>query len=604
MAGTRIRGITIELGADASGLTKALKGVDSQLKTTQNNLKDINKLLKLNPGNVDLLRQKQKNLNDAISQTEERLTQLKEAQSKVTEGSAEWDALQREIIDTEDKLKGLKKEQKDFGSVASQVLKAAGEKVKEFGGKIEDAGKKLAGISGAAAGIGGGLLKMGYDAAKSADELNTLSKQTGISTDELQKMQYASELVDVSVEDMTGALRKLKGKIDPSNEALASLGVSATNADGSLRDAIDVFYDSVEALSNIENETERDQVAMELFGKGADSLAGIIDDGGAALKEFGQEAEDLGLILDTDTLSALSDTNDTIEKVKANLKGTAAQIGADVGSVLAPLLEKGATLIGNITARLRELTPEQTETILKIVGIVAAVAPALMIIGKVVSGIGSVISVLGTVVGVLGGPLTIAIAAAVAAGVLIYKNWDKIKATAIKLKDGVVNAWNSMKAAIQGVVDNIRSKIDTLKTKFDEAKDKAREVVQKIKDFFNFKIQLPHIKLPHISISYRDADSVVAKFLGINRIPKLSVDWYKKAYDNPVMFTQPTVLQTPYGMKGFGDGAGAEIVMGLDKLRELVGARQINVNVTTQELSESTVDYLIRRVNSALGVMA
>lgn len=577
MAGTKIRGITIELGADASGLSKTLKGIDSQLKTTQNNLRDVNKLLKLDPTNTELLTQKQKNLESAIDLTKQRIEELKTAQDGVEKGTAQWDALEREIIDNEQKLKGLKKEYQDFGSVAKQQLQAVGAKMQETGGKIEAAGKKLAGISGAAAAIGGGLLKLGYDAAKSADELNTLSKQTGISTDELQKMQYASELVDVSVEEITGALRKMKTKMDPANKTFAALGVSVTNADGSLRDATDVFYDSLKALSQIENETERDQVAMELFGKSADSLAGIIDDGGAALQAYGDEAANLGLILDEDTISALNDTNDEIEKTKQNIQKTLGTIGAQVASVLSPLLEKISGLIGKVTERLRQLTPEQTETILKIVGVVAAVAPAIIVIGKIVSGIGSVISILGTVVGVLGGPLTIAIAAIIAVGVLLYKNWDTIKAFAIRLKDGVVAAWDAMKTKIGNVIDSIKAKIDTFKAKFEELKNKVVGVWDTIKGIFTGQVQLPHIPLPHFSIQppgWKLGDLLQGS------IPHLGIDWYRKAYDNPVMFTSPTVMATPNGYKGFGDGHGAEIVMGLDKLREVVGgAGDVVINV-------------------------
>lgn len=572
----KIRGITIELGADASGVTKALKGIDSQLKTTQNNLKDIDRLLKFKPGNTDLLIQKQKNLESSISLTKDRIEELKKAQSGLEEGSQAWDAVQREIVANEEKLKGLKQEYKNFGSVASQQIKAVGQALQNAGEKIQEFGKKLAPVSGAAATIGGGLLKLGYDAVKSADELNTLSKQTGLSTDELQKFQYASELVDVSVEDITGALRKLKGKIDPNNAALQKLGVSATNADGSLRDATDVFYDALGALSGIENETEKDQLAMDLFGKSADSLAGIIDDGGQALKDYGQQAEDLGLILDGDTIDSLNTTNDTIDQLKGNIAGTMAQIGADVGSVLAPLLEKISSLIGKVTERLRNLTPEQTETILKIVGVVAALAPAIIVIGKIVSGIGSVISVIGTVVGVLGGPLTLVIGAVIAAGILLYKNWDKIKAFAITMKDAVVSAWENLKTRVSNVIDTIKGKIDTFKQKFDDLKEKVVGVWDTIKGILTGNISLPHIPLPHFYISppgWRLGDLLQ----GV--IPSLGISWYKKAYDNPVMFTSPTVMQTPQGYKGFGDGNGAEIVMGLNKLRELVGSTGNNVTI-------------------------
>ena len=577
---SRISGITIEIGGDTSKLQSALKGVDKQLRTTQTNLRDVNKLLKLNPGSTELLTQKQKQLTEAIKLTKDRLEQLKAAQSGVQKGSAEWDALQREIIETEGKLKGLQTEMRNFGSVSAQQIKAVGGKLQEAGGKIEEVGKKLSGISAGAAAIGGGLLKLGYNAVQSADELNTLAKQTGISTDELQKMQYASDLVDVSLEDITGALRKMKPKMDENNETFQKLGVSVTNADGSLRSATDVFYDSIKALSGIQNETERDQIAMELFGKGADQLAGIIDDGGDALKQYGEEAENLGLIMSGDTLDALNQTNDTIDQMKARMSATLGQIGADVATVLAPALEKGAKWIGTITAKLRELTPEQTETILKIVGVVAAIGPLLIIGGKLIAGIGSLISVIGSVVGFLGGPLTIAIAAVIAIGVLLYKNWDTIKEKAIGLWNGLKSTFESIKTTITNVVQSVISKVQSLwekiSTTFNNIKDKIKNVVDTIKSIFNTTISFPHIKLPHFNVS---GGQVPWGLGGKGTPPSISIDWYRKAYQNPVMFTSPTVLPTSAGLKGFGDGAGAEIVMGLDKLRQLVGANQNQPNI-------------------------
>lgn len=571
MASTKIKGITIELGADTNGVVKALKNVDSQLKQTQAQLKDVDKLLKLNPGNTELLTQKQKALESSISLTKQRLEELKTAQNGVEKGSAQWDAIQREIIDTEGNLKNLEGQYKSFGSVASQQIKAVGSSLQDAGNKVSDLGQKLAPLSGAAAGIGTGLLKLGYDAVTGADDLNTLAKQTGFSTEEIQKMQYAADLIDVSFEDISGALKKFKSKIDPSNKSLAALGVSTVDANGNLRDATDVFQDAVVALSQVSNETERDQLAMELFGKSADSLAGIIDDGGAALQAYGQEAENLGLILDQDTLDSLNETNDTIDKMKAQITSTMAVIGAQVVPVVAPLLEKIAGLVTNVAQKLSEMNPETMETILTITGIVAALAPVVTIGGKLISGIGTLISTIGTVVGVLGGPLTIAIAAIIAIGVLLYKNWDKVKATAATLAENVKTAWENIKAGVSTAIDNIRGKIDSFKQKFDELKDKVVGVWDTIKGILTGQISLPHIPLPHFTIQppgWKFSDLLQGS------IPSLGISWYRKAYDNPVMFTRPTVMQTPSGMKGFGDGHGAEIVMGLNKLRELMGTQQ------------------------------
>ena len=619
----RIKGITIEIGGDTTKLQTSLKGVDKQLRETQSTLRDVNKLLKLDPANTELLTQKQKNLESAISGTKERLEQLKAAQSGVEKGTAEWDALQREIIATEQSLESLENEYRNFGSVAAQQIAVAGQKMEEIGGKVEAVGKAFAPISTAAGGALTSIGALAYKSVTAADDLNTLSKQTGISTDELQRMQYAADLVDVSVDDITAALRKMKPKLDENNETFATLGVSVTNADGSLRDATDVFYDSLKALSGISNETERDKIAMELFGKSADSLAGIIDDGGAALKEYGDEAERLGLVMSEDTLSALNEANDTIDRSKAIVGGSLAQLGATAAQVLAPALEKVAGVIDKVSEKLRNLTPEQTETIMKILGIVAAIAPLLTVGGKVISGIGKIMTLapkLITIVSAIN-PVTLAVVAGIAAviaiGVALYKNWDTIKEKAAEvwqniktgwenaktsvvntvtaLKDGVVNTWENMKSRVESIIDTVRGKIDGFKQKFEELKSTVTGAIDRIKEKFNFSWSLPHINLPHFRVTPGQAPYGIG---GRGYLPSISVDWYKKAYTDPVMFTSPTILQTPQGYKGFGDGNGAEIVMGLNKLRQLVGTSGdvvINVYSTPGQNVDELADKIQQR---------
>jgi len=150
LAGGRIKGITIEIGGDTTKLESALKNVNREIKDTESKLKDVNKLLKMDPGNSDLLAQKYKTLQQEISATKDKLTTLKEASKQadqaLKDGSIskdQYDALQREIAETEQSLKSLEQEYKNFGSVQAQQVAAAGEKMKEFGGKIESVGKGL-----------------------------------------------------------------------------------------------------------------------------------------------------------------------------------------------------------------------------------------------------------------------------------------------------------------------------------------------------------------------------------------------------------------------------------------------------------------------------
>lgn len=380
----KIRGITIELGGDTSGLSKALKNVNTEIDDTQKQLKDVERLLKLDPKNTELLAQKQKLLGNQIQNTTKKLDSLKEAQATmdkngVDKNSDQYMALQREIISTEREVKNLNKASKDTAAAMSSIGQAA-QKVADGAQKAADKTKVLSGAAGGALTAIGG---MAYKAVTSADDLNTLAKQTGFSTDELQKFQYASDLVDVSMGDITGAATKLKKAISSDSKELAALGVQTKNADGSMRDMSDVFYETLAALGNIKNETERDAAAMAIFGKSADSLAGIIDDGGAALKSYGAEAEDLGLILSQDTLDGLNEVNDEIDRLKAQATATLLKEGAAAMQTLEPILEKVLGHVTNFVHWLGSLNETQLSTIMTILAVVAAISPLASVIAKV-----------------------------------------------------------------------------------------------------------------------------------------------------------------------------------------------------------------------------
>ena len=159
MAG-RIQGITVEIGGDTTKLQNALKGVNGQIKSTQQQLKDVNKLLKLDPGNTELLAQKHKLLGQAVSETKDKLATLKtaaeQANNALAKGEisqAQYDALQREIIETEQDLKRLE-EQANQSATAVQKIAATGEKLKTVGNNISSAGEKMLPVTAAVTGLG------------------------------------------------------------------------------------------------------------------------------------------------------------------------------------------------------------------------------------------------------------------------------------------------------------------------------------------------------------------------------------------------------------------------------------------------------------------
>lgn len=249
----RIKGITIEIDGNTEKLSKSLEGVNKEIKSTQSQLKDVEKLLKMDPGNLELLRQKQQLLTTAVTDTTTKLNTLKEAlkqmeNSGVDKNSAEYQALQREIIATEGELKNLKEAAKDANATVA-AIKQACDKVSEGANKVADATK---GLSAAAGGALVGLAGLGIKAAANADDLNTMAKQTGLATDELQKMQYASDLIDVPVDTITGSLKKLKKNLTSTSKdvqaAWEQIGVSVTSTDGELRDISDIFYETLQGF--------------------------------------------------------------------------------------------------------------------------------------------------------------------------------------------------------------------------------------------------------------------------------------------------------------------------------------------------------------------
>ena len=185
MAANRIKGITVEIGGDTTKLQTALKGVNTEIRNTQSQLKDVEKLLKLDPGNTELMAQKHRLLGQAVSETKEKLETLKTAAEQANTALAngeisqsQYDALQREIIETENNLRDLER-QAGQSAVALQKIAATGEKLKTVGSAIEGAGQKLMPVTAAVGGLGAAAVKVASDFDSSMSQVAAVSGATG-----------------------------------------------------------------------------------------------------------------------------------------------------------------------------------------------------------------------------------------------------------------------------------------------------------------------------------------------------------------------------------------------------------------------------------------
>lgn len=421
MAG-KIKGITVEIGGSTTGLDKALKGTNAEIKNTQSELKQVEKLLKLDPTNTELLKQKQQLLKQAVGETKDKLDALTQAEKSAKEqlangsiGEEQFRALQREIVSTESSLKSLENQSKTSNATMAKI-----------GTTAQTISEKTRALSAAAGGLLVGLGASAVKAGQTADDLNVMAKQTGFSTEELQKFSYASDIVDVSMDNIAGSLTKMKRNMASSSsetqEAWKKIGVSVTNADGSMRNATDVFYDALQGLSQVGNETERDQLAMKIFGKSADELAGIVDDGGKSLKELGNKAKDTGLIMSQDAVDGANKFQDSMDELKATALADFGKIGGSLAQDLIPMMEKLVAVVSGVLGWFAQLDPTTKGIIITIIALVAAISPIAGIIGS----INAIMLISPTTWIILG--IVAAVALLVAGIVWLAQNFEQVKA--------------------------------------------------------------------------------------------------------------------------------------------------------------------------------
>lgn len=281
----------------------------------------------------------------------------------------------------------------------AESLKSAASGLAEFGGKIQPVvdvlGKTIVAAAKAAAAavaaIGASIVaatKQAFDFAQGAgamaDNFLTLSAVTGVSATDLQKWQYTSNFIDVSVDTLTGSMTKLVTKMSSGSAAFETLGVKTQDSSGHLRDTEAVFADCIDALGKISNETERDAIAMELFGKKAQDLNPLILAGGDAFRQVGEEAERMGVVFNDEAMSAMGAFDDSMQRFKATSEGLKNTIGLVVIPAFQPLVDAATTSMAEVSTALKDgLQPGEFEAIVK--KVLEAVEDAFQGVGTVIN---------------------------------------------------------------------------------------------------------------------------------------------------------------------------------------------------------------------------
>ncbi len=481
----RIKGITVEIGGDITGLNKALSGVNKEIKTTKSQLKDVERLLKLDPKNTQLLEQKQRLLADAVGETKDKLEALKTAEKQVQDQFAkgeisqqQYDSLQREIVDTEQKLKGLEKQVEDSSHSLDDLEKQAEDSSQALG-KMSDGAKRVSDAAGkvskATAPITRGIRNLGVAAVATVpateelrtalSRLDTNAKQTGAGVDSAR--QAFSDLYVVS------------GELDSSVEAVSNLlqsdftGSNLQAAVEGVSNAAIAFPDTIkiESLADSLQETLATGSATGQFAEMLDRMGIGAENFSNDLAKCKTEAEKQSVVLAALNGGPLSgyyeawkETNPEIVQARESSLQLQ-QSMADLAISIQPLLSKVAEIAKAFLDWFNGLSDGGKEVVVAIAVVLAAISPVAGAIGGVAEVAGKMSGVIGTISSkvlpalssafsfLAANPivLVIAVIAALVAGLVHLWNTNE------NFRNAILNAWEAIKNGIGSAIEAVKN---------------------------------------------------------------------------------------------------------------------------------------------------
>lgn len=382
----------IKLGVEGEKAFKqAIRDINSEFKVLGSEMNLVTAEFGKQNDSVEALTAKSEVLNKEIATQNRKIESLTAALENASESFGENDrrtqqwqielnnakaalaGMENELSDTEEKLKKSGEEFEEAGNSAEDMaeeISDAAEKTEEAGSSFEALGNIVKGVgatmASAFAAVGAtavsaakSLTDMSVGGAAYADTILTDATVTGMSTESLQAYTYAADLVDVSMQTLTGSMAKNVKAMSSAAEGSAAyveayekLGVSIMDAEGNLRDSEEVYWEVIDALATVENETERDALAMTLFGKSAQALNPLIAQGSAGIAELTEEAKQMGAVLSEDQLSRFGGFDDAIQRLTAGSSAAKNALGLVLLPELQTLADEGVSLLGEFTSGL------------------------------------------------------------------------------------------------------------------------------------------------------------------------------------------------------------------------------------------------------------
>lgn len=405
-------------------LGSEMKLVESQFDKNDNSVQALTarnevleKSIDAQKSKIETLRNALNNASTSFGETDKRTQAW---QIKLNEAEAELNKMERELQNNNKQLDTASGEFKDAEKSADKF----GDEVEDAGNQSDDSSKKFqalggvvkgvaAGMAAAMAAVGATIVAIGNklidftkQGAEYADNVLTQSQVTGIATDKLQEYMYAAELVDVSVDTLTGSMAKqiksmksAQGGSKSMVEAYEKLGVEIMNADGTLRDSDEVYWEIIAALGAMENETERDALAMTILGKSAQELNPLIEAGADKMEELGKQAREAGYVLSDDLLAAYGNLDDQLQLLNNGATALKNALGTVLLPILTDLASDGVGLLSEFTkgaqdanGDISKITDVIGEILPKAINVVMKYIPQLLdMIAAAVIGIGDAI---------------------------------------------------------------------------------------------------------------------------------------------------------------------------------------------------------------------